>query len=84
MEPVDLDLETLVESLEEQYGLVVPLKEIMGKIAYTLCKVSGKALENCWAHVEGTQYENEYIKILTGGDILDSQIKGFTSKILGD
>jgi len=84
MDPVDLDLETLMESLEEQYGLVVPLKEIMGKIAYTLCKVSGKALENCWAYVEGTQYENEYIKILTGGDILDSQIKGFTSKILGD
>jgi hypothetical protein len=42
-------------------------------------------MEKYWPHVEGTSYEQRFINMVTGADILDSQrVKTFTSMILGD
>lgn len=95
MDKTDVSVETLMRLLQEQYGIEVPLREVMGKIAYILCKANdaaletytsrSEAMEKYWPHIEGTSYEQKFINMVTGADILDSQrVKTFTSMILGD
>jgi hypothetical protein len=94
MENTDVSVETLMRLLQEQYGIEVPLREVMGKIAYILCKANdaaletytsrSKSMEKYWPHIEGTTYEQKFINMVTGADILDShKVKRFTSMILG-
>lgn len=84
VDDIDVDVQTLVGLLEEQYGLVVPMKDVLARISYLICKTEGQALERYWPYIDGTKYEDEYIKLLTGANLLDSQqVKRFTSMILG-
>ena len=77
-----LTVETLLRLLSEQYGVDVSDREVMAKIGYEYCKKKGPN-EQIRPYLEGTQYEDPYLRLVLGTDIFDS-IKDCTAKILGD
>jgi hypothetical protein len=84
IDPVDdLDVETLMRLFTEQYGIDVPMREVMANIAYQECLHRGKAMPEFWPYVEGTSYEDKFVGIMTGANLLDSKISSSINKILG-
>lgn len=79
----DLDVETLMRLFTEQYGIEVPMKEVMAKIAYDKCVEKGKAIDQFWPYVEGTSYEDKFVRLMTGANLLDSKVSQSIDKILG-
>jgi hypothetical protein len=79
----DLDVETLMRLFTEQYGIEVPMREVMAKVAYDKCVEKGKAIDQFWPYVEGTSYEDKFVRLMTGANLLDSKVSQSIDKILG-
>ena len=79
----DLDVETLMRLFTEQYGIEVPMKEVMAKVAYDKCVEKGKAIDQFWPYVEGTSYEDRFVRLMIGANLLDSKVSQSIDKILG-
>lgn len=79
----DLDVETLIRLFTEQYGIEVPMREVMAKVAYDKCVEKGKAIDQFWPYVEGTSYEDKFVRLMTGANLLDSKVSQSIDKILG-
>ncbi len=79
----DLDVETLMRLFTEQYAIEVPMREVMAKIAYDKCVEKGNAMDQFWPYVEGTSYEDKFVRLMIGANLLDSKVFQSIDKILG-